>query len=400
MPQSEKNLSKTMSPEEITARIALTGNLAGLTEVEQWEYYKRYCAYLGLDPLTKPFDLLSTFEKNPDERGKPVEKISLYANASCSAQLANNRQVTYTEPKYDHDKSLGFLKISVQASFVEGKRVVWRSGIVWLEGLKGRYLENAIKKAETQAHRRATLALCGVAMPDESEVEDIPDAKVITLNPQAIHTAQTVAELPTAKEIFDAPRALPDTTLPQAWVEDSPARQLADQQIANTINAGLKVISEEIAAEAPAPLPAEEVDKRAEQIAEAQAPSVFDTGAPVEQGPVADGMKQRIADAREKNIGPSAPASAPAPAPIPSKYGPKLRNHVPAIAERLDKVVMRLTGLKIQGREMVDAINENVRGSGEPLINSRYELNDAQAREVCEVFEQWATRLEAERPRR
>lgn len=381
MPKSSEDIAKPLTREEITAHISLTGDLSGLTPVERWEYIQAYCSYLGLDPITRPFDLLHTFEKNPDERGRPIEKITLYANAGCSAQLAHIRQITYSKPEWDHDKNLGVVKISVQASFASAPtlgRQVWRSGIAFVDGLKGRALENALKKAETQAHRRATLALCGVAMPDESEVEDIPGATAIHINPQAIHVAQTVAEIPTAEELFDAPRALPDATLPVAWTADTPAREIADQQGANIIGAGLKAIHDEIKAEAPAPDPKPE--------------------APVEQGPVADGMKQRIAGAREKHIGPSAPA--PAPAPIASKYGPKLRNHGTGVGERLDKVVSRLTGLKVSGREMVDAINENVRGSGEALINSRYELNDAQAQEVCEVFEQWATRLESERPKK
>lgn len=381
MPKSSEDIAKPLTREEITAHISLTGDLSGLTPVERWEYIQAYCAYLGLDPITRPFDLLHTFEKNPDERGRPIEKITLYANAGCSAQLAHIRQITYSRPEWDHDKSLGILKISVQASFVAGQtsagRTVWRSGVAFVEGLKGRTLENAIKKAETQAHRRATLALCGVAMPDESEVEDIPGATAIRINPQAIHVAQTVTETPEAEEIFDTPRALPDKPLPEAWVEDTPARVIADQQIANQIAGGLKAIHEEIKAEAPKPEPE----------------------APVEQGPVADGMKQRIADAREKNIGPSAPPPAqanPWAQPRP-KYDQKNRAHGVAIGQRLDKAVARLTALKVRGETMVEEINANIRRSGQPVISSRYELDNAQAQEVCEIFEQMAVRLESER---
>jgi len=136
-------------------------------------------------------------------------------------------------------------------------------------------------------------------------------------------TAEPVAE-PTAREIFDTPRPLPDSPLPAAWTDDSAARQLADQQIANTINKGLKKISDEIAAEAPAPLAPGDVDKRAQQIADEQAPSVFDN----EPMPP-DNRAEQIADARERHIGtPAEPDPVPALKPTLSAAQQKVSDAV------------------------------------------------------------------------
>jgi len=232
---------KELTEQELNAKIALTGNLADLSPGQQMAYYAKYCKHLGLDPITRPFDLLTTFEEN----GTP--KTILYASASCSSQLADKREVTYGKPETEYNKDLGILTVRVEAMMhLENNRVrsCWRSGVAHIEGLKGKRLENAIKKAETQAHRRATLALCGVAMPDESEIEDIPNAQIIR-----------PIDIPTAEEIFDTPRPLPDTPLPDAWVADTPARELADAEISNKLGAELGAMAKEIKKEAPAPQP-------------------------------------------------------------------------------------------------------------------------------------------------
>lgn len=167
------------TPAEVAAHIALTGNLAGLTTEQRWEYYQQYCDHLGLNPITKPFDLITTYDQDGTER------TVLYANASCAVQLADSRDIRYGKPELELDDQLGVLSVIVKAYFVNG-RECWRRGVADVRNLKGKYLENAIKKAETQAHRRATLALCGVAMPDESELPDIEGANIMTIHPPAI----------------------------------------------------------------------------------------------------------------------------------------------------------------------------------------------------------------------
>jgi hypothetical protein len=152
---------------DLIAKIALTGNLADLSEAQRWEYYQAYCAHLNLDPITRPFDLLTTTERDGSK------KTVLYGNASCATQIADQRDVTYGKPETEYNADFGVITIIAEARLPNG-RTCYRRGVAAVQGLSGRALENAIKKAETQAHRRATLALCGIAMPDESEVEDVP----------------------------------------------------------------------------------------------------------------------------------------------------------------------------------------------------------------------------------
>lgn len=350
MSNQSQAVSKALSPDELRAKIALTGNLVGLTDPERWEYYKAYCAHLGLDPITRPFDLLSRFESAPDERGGKVEKVTLYANVSCSTQIADKREVSYGRPIIEALPVPGQYLVWVAAKLPNG-REMWGEGVVDVVAHKGgKGLENAWKRASTQAHRRATLRLCGIAMPDESELDDIAGAEVIRIEPQA-RAEDIIDAMPTSKELFDEPRPLVDAPLPAAWTADSPAREIADQEIANKIGAELKEIHDEIKAEAPAP------------------------------DPQPDPMPERIAQAREKNM--------PTPTPPTPNRGPARRKHGPEIGERLDKACAALTARGVKGVEMLAEVNAYLDTNGRPQVATRYALDEISATEVCEVFEKW-----------
>ena len=64
--------------ESIINSIVLKGDLSGLKENQLTQYYAYRCKQVGLDPSSKPFDLLSL-------QGKKV----LYANAGATQQLSN-----------------------------------------------------------------------------------------------------------------------------------------------------------------------------------------------------------------------------------------------------------------------------------------------------------------------
>jgi hypothetical protein len=53
-------------------------------------------------------------------------------------------------------------------------------GAVSIASLKGDALANAMMKAETKAKRRVTLSISGLGMLDETELETIPSAQVVT----------------------------------------------------------------------------------------------------------------------------------------------------------------------------------------------------------------------------
>jgi hypothetical protein len=191
MADKDKALAKPLDDKELIAKIALTGNLAPLSDEQRWQYYQAYCQYLGLDPITKPFDLLTTTEKDGSK------KTVLYANAGCASQIADNRGVTYGKPEIEYSETIGTLTVWVKASLPSG-REQWNNGVIHVQALAGKSLENAIKKATTQAHRRATLALCGISMPDESEIEDIAGAQTAQIS-----SGQTAPQWVAKEEIHE-----------------------------------------------------------------------------------------------------------------------------------------------------------------------------------------------------
>ena len=177
--------------DSIIREVALRGNLAALNDEELWSYYQSYCRYVGLDPITKPFDLLEQ-----DVKGKG-RQLTLYPNARCSAQLTRQNQLSFSEPKVEMNEMLGLAIVRVEARLPNGASR-WGDSCIAYKGMEQWKMENAYKKAVTQAHRRAVLGLCGLAGPDESEVEDIPNARpVVYEQPRQLNEKPQV-ETPTA----------------------------------------------------------------------------------------------------------------------------------------------------------------------------------------------------------
>jgi hypothetical protein len=143
--------------------VLLDGNLAKLNAEQRVSYYKRVCESVGLNPLTQPFEYLSL-------SGKTV----LYARRACTDQLRQIHKVSVTIVA--REKVDGIYVVTARAQTPDG-RTDESIGAVPLDNLKGENLSNALMKAETKAKRRVTLAICGLSMMDELEVESIPQAR-------------------------------------------------------------------------------------------------------------------------------------------------------------------------------------------------------------------------------
>lgn len=162
-------------PSDVVRRVALDGNLAPLTEEERWAYYQEYCRYLGLDPITKPFDILEQ-EVGKDNAKRKI--VTLYPNAKCAAQLTRLHNLTFSEPKVEMIDAMSLCIVRVEVRTPSGASRWGDSAFVY-DKSKAWSLPNDYKKTVTQAHRRAVLGICGVAGPDESELDDVPNAKAI-----------------------------------------------------------------------------------------------------------------------------------------------------------------------------------------------------------------------------
>lgn len=176
-------------PEKIEKAL-LEGDLSSLTVEERLVLYYRMCRTLRLNPLTRPFEYV-VFRNRDDDDGDPSApapggRMVLYARADCAAQLRKIHGISVTKLEASHDGEHYVVVAHVRDR--TGKEDVG-TGVVWLKkwkrqrggvqstlmDLRGVELANALMKAETKAKRRATLSCAGLAMLDESELDDVID---------------------------------------------------------------------------------------------------------------------------------------------------------------------------------------------------------------------------------
>ena len=153
---------------ELMEKVILGNDLAGLSSMEKVQYVKNICDSIGLNPVTKPIQLMKF-------QGKEIP----YFTKDATEQLRKINRVSITAIE---NKMLdgGIYVVTAQAETPDGRKDS-STGAVCLAGLKGDAIVNAILKAETKAKRRVTLSICGLGFTDESEVETIPNAKKVDI---------------------------------------------------------------------------------------------------------------------------------------------------------------------------------------------------------------------------
>jgi hypothetical protein len=155
-------------PEQAAAileRLIVQGDLSRLTPEERATYYLRVCQSVGLNPLTQPFDYI-----------KLNGKLKLYALKGCTDQLRGLHNISVTE--LERVTRGDIFIVTARVATPDG-RTDEDFGCVGIAGLAGEALANAIMKAATKAKRRATLAICGLGLLDETEVDSIPGARAV-----------------------------------------------------------------------------------------------------------------------------------------------------------------------------------------------------------------------------
>jgi hypothetical protein len=213
----------TIGADEIAAVIT-GGDLSGLTPAQKVNYYMTTCSSLGLNPYTKPFEYLALKDDNGGT------KVVMYATRNCTDQLRDTRKVNIV--RIERETTEGVYVVTAYAEMSDGRTdssigavpLVKEDG-EWktAQGSGKRYFAgtgefkpigpdaraNAMMKAETKAKRRVTLSICGLSMIDESEIETIRGASVISVDrahsdddlvgrnqPAAIEAPRTVKPAP------------------------------------------------------------------------------------------------------------------------------------------------------------------------------------------------------------
>lgn len=147
-------------------KVILGNDLSGLNSTEKVSYVKNICDSLGLNPMTRPIQLIKF-------QGKEIPYFS--KDATEQLRKLNNISLSITETKIVDDIYI----VVVEARTNEG-RSDSATGAVVIGKLQGEAKANAFMKAETKAKRRATLSICGLGFIDECEAESIPGAMKVT----------------------------------------------------------------------------------------------------------------------------------------------------------------------------------------------------------------------------
>ncbi len=168
--KSESSIVAKNLDETLLAKIVQSGNLAYLSETERLVYYFSYCRQLGLNPMSRPFDYIDEYKD-----GKLV-KTSLYPNTIAASQLRDSRNVSTKILKEEILLDGEIYSVLVEAKM--GGRSEQATGKVGIKNLDCKAKATAMKKAESQARRRATLAIVGLDAMGEgdnrSSVSDMP----------------------------------------------------------------------------------------------------------------------------------------------------------------------------------------------------------------------------------
>ena len=145
-------------------KVMIQNDFSGLSSVEKVTHIKNICDSLGLNPLTKPIQLLkfqnkeiAYFSKDATEQLRKINKIS----------------ITHIETKILD----GSIYVVTATAIDQHGRTDSSTAALSILGLKGESLGNAMMKCETKAKRRVTLSINGLGYMDESEAESIPGAK-------------------------------------------------------------------------------------------------------------------------------------------------------------------------------------------------------------------------------
>ncbi|MFN4073523.1 MAG: hypothetical protein ACK4G4_08950 [Thermus sp.] len=229
---------------EVMEKVVVEGDLARLTPKERVLYYRQVCESLGLNPLTRPFDYIVL-----------NGKLTLYLRKDGADQLRRAHGVSVQITAREWLQDLGLYVVAARATAPDG-RTDEAIGAVSVAGLKGEALANALMKAETKAKRRATLSLVGLGFLDEAELDGLPGARRVEVDPSTGEVKDLEVQaspVPQAKgEALPAPKPLTGTqarVLAELFrglgLEGAPARELAIRRVEREVGSLKELTHEE-----------------------------------------------------------------------------------------------------------------------------------------------------------
>lgn len=183
-------LIKHNSGEDLLEKVIINNDLAGLSSIEKVTHIKNVCESLGLNPLTKPFQLLKF-------QGKEV----MYTTKDATEQLRKNNHVSITSIE---TKMIDGIYIVIANAALPNGRTDSSTGVISVKGLIGDAMANAMMKAETKSKRRVTLSICGLGCLDETEIDTMKGAIKLDHNPQTGEVIEPPKQLTKLDQDFNS----------------------------------------------------------------------------------------------------------------------------------------------------------------------------------------------------
>ena len=170
--------------------ILARGNIASLSEEDRTKYILALCDALCLDPRFKPIDLIS------GQGGT----VTPYLNRGATDSLARRegiQRTTVVPPKEVEINGVKCVLCVARATDVKTGRYEERVATA-----VNKDAGNAFMRVETKAIRRATIALLGIGLIDESELDGIRGADAMAAHARAqalqAHVEATTERIATA----------------------------------------------------------------------------------------------------------------------------------------------------------------------------------------------------------
>ena len=160
--------------------LVLRGDIAGLSPAQKVQHYLGMCRILGLDPATQPLAYLKL-------SGKEVLYVTRGATDRLAAMHGLNREII-DGPRV-MDLAGTKLVYAVCRATLPGGRYETATATVPLTDPV-----NVLMKCETKCKRRATLAILGLGLLDETETETIPGADVVEPSAAPARPAVDISE--------------------------------------------------------------------------------------------------------------------------------------------------------------------------------------------------------------
>lgn len=149
-------------------QVLSAGDLSELSDQDRVQLYVENCQALGLNWRTKPFTIAKT-------KGGAA---ALYLTADGAEQLAALHEISVEQ--INAQETRGVYMVTMKATAPNGRSVTKTGGKPIGPNVAGEAFIDAVKKAETQAYRRAVKACVGLNTYDPERPRPVIEAAEIT----------------------------------------------------------------------------------------------------------------------------------------------------------------------------------------------------------------------------